>query len=215
MRQEWMLFLTKVAEVRTYRSGEVIFLEGDPARYIYYLEEGLALTCSDGPDGRERGVMTVWPGEFFGTAAFLRGDGHRTTTMALKRCRLLAIDAPAYEACREKCPGFLPDMMEELSREVAVLFEQLADSSLLDSDVKVARFLCRRVEREHCVRRGAKVLVELSQELISRILGLSRWSVNQALGRLRAEGWVDTGYGAVRITDYPALRTFAGMDRQG
>ena len=57
-----MLFLTKVAEVRTYRSGEVIFLEGDPARYIYYLEEGLALTCSDGPDGRERGVMTVWPG---------------------------------------------------------------------------------------------------------------------------------------------------------
>ena len=112
-------------------------------------------------------------------------------------------------------PGFLPDMMEELSREVAVLFEQLADSSLLDSDVKVARFLCRRVEREHCVRRGAKVLVELSQELISRILGLSRWSVNQALGRLRAEGWVDTGYGAVRITDYPALQTFAGMDRQG
>ena len=77
--------------------------------------------------------------------------------------------------------------------------------------MKVARFLCRRVEREHCVRRGAKVLVDFSQDLISRMLGLSRWSVNQALSRFREEGWVDTGYRAIQITDYPALRTFAGM----
>ena len=211
MRQDWMLFLTRIASTRVYRSGETIFLEGDPAAYLYYLEDGLALTYSGGADGRERGVMPVWPGEFFGTSSFLRDGVHKNASVALKQCRVLVIDTQAYQTCREKFPQFVPDMMGELSREVAVLFEQLADSSLLESDVKVARFLCRRVEREHCVRRGAKVLVDFSQDLISRMLGLSRWSVNQALSRFREEGWVDTGYRAIQITDYPALRTFAGM----
>ena len=101
-------------------------------------------------------------------------------------------------------------------RDVAVLLEQLADSSLLESDVKVARFLCRRVEREHCVRRGAKVLLDYSQDLISRMLGLSRWTVNQVLSQFKEAGWVDTGYRVIEITDYDALRGFAGMsERRG
>ena len=216
MRQDWMLILTKVASTRIYRSGETIFLEGDPARYLYYMEDGLALTYSGGEDGRERGVMAVWPGEFFGTSSFLQENEHRNSSVALKQCRVLVIDTQAYQACREKFPQFVPDMMGELSREVAVLLEQLADSSLLESDVKVARFLCRRVEREHCVRRGAKVLLDYSQDLISRMLGLSRWTVNQALSQFKEAGWVDTGYRVIEITDYDALRGFAGMsERRG
>lgn len=213
MRQDWMPFLREAASLRTYRPGENIFLVGDPAAYLYYMEDGLALTYSGGEDGRERGVMAVWPGEFFGAASFLRGNVHRAASVALKRCRVLAVDAGAYRACAQRHPQFIPDMTVELSREVAMLFEQLADSSLLESDVRVARFLCRRVERDQCLRRGGQLLVDLSQELISRMLGLSRWSVNQALRRFRAEGWVDTGYRAIRIADYPALRAFSDAAR--
>ena len=209
MHQDWMFFLTKIGTTRIYRLGETVFMQGDPAQYLYYLESGLALTYYGNEEGKERGVMAIWPGEFFGTAAFVQTGEHRTTVVALKQSRVLVVDTRAYQDCAAKYPQFMPDMMGELSREVRVLFEQLADSSLLESDVKVARFLCRRVERAHCIPQGTGFLLDFSQELISRILGLSRWTVNQALNQFKEAGWVDTGYRTIEIRDLAALRQFA------
>jgi CRP-like cAMP-binding protein len=210
MKQDWMFFLTRIGTTKIFRLGENIFMQGDPARYLYYLEEGMALTYYGSEDGRERGVMAVWPGEFFGLASFLQTGEHQTTVVAVKECRVLVVDVAAYRSCAEKYPQFLPDMMGELSQEVRVLFEQLADTSLLDSDRKVARFLCRRVERGQYRKEGGALLLEFSQEVISRVLGLSRWTVNQVLNQFKGRGWVSTGYRAVAITDYDALRRFAG-----
>lgn len=209
MDQDWMFFLTKIGTTKIYRLGETIFMQGDPVRFLYYLEDGMALTYYGNEDGKERGVMAVWPGEFFGTASFIQTGEHKTTVVALKQCRVLIIDTEAYRSCAEKFPGFLPDMMGELSREVRVLFEQLADSSLLESDVKVARFLCRRVEREQCRKQEKNFFLDYSQELISRVLGLSRWTVNQVLNTFKEAGWVDIGYRTIRIMNYEALRKFA------
>lgn len=210
MNHDWMFFLTKIGTTKIFHLGETIFAQGDPARFLYYLEDGMALTYYGNEEGKERGVMAVWPGEFFGTASFLQEEEHRTTVVAMKQCRVLIVDTVAYRTCAEKYPQFMPDVMNELSREVRVLFEQLADSSLLESDVKVARFLCRRVEREHCRKQGKKVLLDFSQEMISRMLGLSRWTVNQALNQFQELGWVSTGYRSIEIKDYTALREFAG-----
>ncbi len=215
MRQDWMLFLTKVGTTRIYRAGEPIFLQGEESHSLYYLEKGLALTYFGNEEGRERGVMAVWPGEFFGTASFLQGEVHKHSSVALQQCRVLVVDMDAYRSCMEKYPQFMPGLMNELSREVRVLFEQLADSSLLESDVKVARFLCRRVERgQAAAEREKPLLLSFSQELISRLLGLSRWTVNQALSRFKQSGWVETGYRTVEIRDYDALRRFAQGEEQ-
>lgn len=215
MRQDWMLFLTKIGTTRIYRAGENIFLQGERSRNLYYLEKGLALTYFGNEDGRERGVMPVWPGEFFGTASFLQEEEHKHSSVALQQCRVLVIDTEAYRSCLEKYPQLMPELMNELSREVRVLFEQLADSSLLESDVKVARFLCRRVERGQDEAHASPLLLSFSQELISRLLGLSRWTVNQALSRFKESGWVETGYRTVEIRDYGALRRFAMGEGHG
>lgn len=54
MRQDWMLFLTKIGTTRIYRAGENIFLQGERSRNLIYLEKGLALTYFGNEDGRER-----------------------------------------------------------------------------------------------------------------------------------------------------------------
>ncbi len=47
--------------------------------------------------------------------------------------------------------------------------------------------------------------VALSQATIAALLGVSRQSVNEALGRLRAQNAVETGYRSIRILDRDQL----------
>jgi DNA-binding GntR family transcriptional regulator len=52
--------------------------------------------------------------------------------------------------------------------------------------------------------------VNLSQATIAALLGVSRQSVNEALGRLRDQGAVETGYRSIRILDLSKLEAIAG-----
>ena len=51
--------------------------------------------------------------------------------------------------------------------------------------------------------------VALSQATIAALLGVSRQSVNEALGRLREQGAVSTGYRNIRIIDADNLAVIA------
>jgi DNA-binding GntR family transcriptional regulator len=51
--------------------------------------------------------------------------------------------------------------------------------------------------------------VNLSQGTIAALLGVSRQSVNEALGRLREVGAVETGYRNIRIIDVEKLAEVA------
>ncbi len=51
--------------------------------------------------------------------------------------------------------------------------------------------------------------VNLSQATIASLLGVSRQSVNEALGRLRDQGVVETGYRSIRILDTDKLTSVA------
>jgi CRP-like cAMP-binding protein len=51
--------------------------------------------------------------------------------------------------------------------------------------------------------------VRLSQTTISTLLGVSRQSVNEALGRLREQGTLETGYRSIRVLDAEKLASIA------
>lgn len=51
--------------------------------------------------------------------------------------------------------------------------------------------------------------VRLSQAAIAALLGVSRQSVNEAIGQLKERGLVDTGYGVIAVRDAPGLGAVA------
>ena len=51
--------------------------------------------------------------------------------------------------------------------------------------------------------------VNLSQKTIGMLLGVSRQSINEALGRLRDQGVVETGYRKIRVVDAERLAAIA------
>lgn len=205
---EILNFIEQRIKANVYQPGQTIFSQGTPATEFFYLKRGLVHVYTLNEDGSERNMMLAWPGRFFGASTFFGARNRQASAIALKESEILWIDRSLYLSCVEQFPDFQQLMLEELSDDLVVMFEQLADSSLLEADVKVARFICRRLATARPSSANTPVLI-YTQALIANILGLSRWSVNRALSKFKENGWISTEHGKIVVLDADAIRSFA------
>ncbi len=209
MRPEILDFLTQCRKVKTYEPGEIIFRQGEIPTELFYLISGLSLTYTVFEDGRERNILMTWPGRLFGAATFFESAPRRSSAIAIKPCEVIVIDQACYQQCCQRFSDFQSFILQELSKDIGALFEELADSSMLSADVRVARFLCRRLAEGQYS--GTAELPELhySQEFLANVIGISRISVSQVISRFSDRGWISTGYRKIIIRDPAALRAFS------
>ena len=208
MEAEYLQWLQSRRGSQSYAPGEIIFYQGAEAEEFFYLKSGLSLTYTILADGRERNILISWPGRLFGASTFFEKSCRRASAIALRACEVIRIDRALCRECMEKFPDFSRFIIEELSRDIGVLFEQTTDSSLLRADVQVARFICRRLVHGQHIGSEARPVLDYTQDFMASVLGLSRWSVSMALSDFRRRGWLQTGHGRLTVLDAQALRRF-------
>ncbi len=197
---------------KTYMPGEILFRQGESADEFFYLESGLTQAFSLASDGRERIIMTTWPQKTLAAGVFLRREKHRANEMVMRKSVIYTFPRPLAEKLMAENAEFRSAVMDDMAFDVIVLCEQLADSALLDPQIKLSRFLCRRIRYGQCEKTAFGYELECTQEFIGKALGLSRATVNQALSALASHGWLELKYGRITITDYAAVSEFAYKD---
>jgi CRP/FNR family cyclic AMP-dependent transcriptional regulator len=80
--------IAQALHARTYRAGEVVFVEGDIGRALFILETGKVDITREGPDGKSVVLYTLAPGEFFGEMALLESLPRSATAIATEPSRL-------------------------------------------------------------------------------------------------------------------------------
>ena len=208
-RAEIIQFLEDHKSPKFYKPGQIIFSQGEPADKIFYMKQGLGHVYTIIEDGSDRNIMIVWPGRFFGTSTFFNDQCRQSAAIVLKDSEVLCIERQLYQQCSERFPEFREMLLLELSKDLVVMFEQLADSSMFDSDINVARFICRRLATARQGEREALPVIEYTQELIATMIGLSRWSVNRALSSFKEKGWVQVDRGKIKVLKADEIRKFA------
>ncbi|MFI5349961.1 MAG: cyclic nucleotide-binding domain-containing protein [Elusimicrobiota bacterium] len=80
--------IAQALHARTYRAGEVVFVEGDIGRALFILESGKVEISRTGPGGKPVVLYTLVPGEFFGEMALLESLPRSATATATEPSRL-------------------------------------------------------------------------------------------------------------------------------
>lgn len=189
-----------VGELVSKFPGTHLFKEGDPADAAYLVESG-EVEIYRGSGSNRRVVARVGPGSVLGDIAMFGDTPYISSTKAIDSVR-----AFKFERSR---------LLPELARHPAVCLRWLVAGlrQLEDTQRRVIRLMHKTV-----LSQVADLLVEegerrsevnLSQGSIAALLGVSRQSVNEALGRLRDQGAVETGYRNIRILDRERLARVA------
>jgi CRP-like cAMP-binding protein len=192
---------------RTYRKGQLLFVENDPGESLIVLRRGAVMVFRTAPTG-ERAVLSVMrPPEVLGEVSLLDGLPRSLSAEAIEDTSALALSRGAFIELLHLNPRILDAVMRSFGALVRRLTEQNADHVFLDLPGRVAKTLVRLAGDST----APMVTIELNQSQLAEMAGGSRQSVNQAIGSFSSRGWLRTEGRRIVVTDLPALRRRAGM----
>lgn len=189
----------------------VVFFEGDPPDALYLVLRGEIRITQHGDDGRELIVNRLGPGSAFGEIALLDGAPRSASAVAGVDSELLRIPRHAFQRLLAERPTLAQAVIRLLCRRLRDNSARLAEGALRSAPVRVARYLARMADAHGTpTADGVRIDVPLPQATLGAAVGLSRQTVNQALGELARAGLIDVARARVTVRDPYALRDYAG-----
>ncbi|MGC5018161.1 Crp/Fnr family transcriptional regulator [Micromonospora sp. DT47] len=193
---------------RTYRKGQLLFVENDPGESLIVLRRGAVAVFRTATTG-ERAILTVMrPPDVLGEVSLLDASTRSTSAEAIEDTAALALSRGAFMELVHSNPRILDAVMRSLGGLIRRLTEQNADHVFLDLPGRVAKTLVRLAGESQ----APMITIELNQSQLAEMAGGSRQSVNQAIGSFASRGWLRTEGRRIVVTDVSALRRRAGMN---
>jgi CRP/FNR family transcriptional regulator len=208
LSQEEIAELAKVAVPRTYRSGEVVFREGDSGDTCFVVRSG-AIKITREHAGRTIALAELRSGDMFGELAMFGGEMRSATAQALEDTGAVALLAGDIRRLLMGNPDIAVKMLEEMANRVRATNERLANQSFQTVAGRVAGVLIDLVDARQAEGAAASdVLVEATQADIAQLAGASRESASRFLATLERQGLVTTQRGKVIVHDPGSLRNY-------
>lgn len=196
--------LAQGAVWREYAAGEVVFLEGEPAKGLYHLQRGWLKITKTSLDGREQVLQLLEPGETFNAIGIFAKRPNPATAIALEPATVWILRREAVMALLEKHPQLAQHVIEKMAGRVLELVDLVEDLSLRTVTGRLARLLIEDA-RDGTLHRPRWY----TQAEIAARLGTVPDVLQRALSGLAADGLIDVERSAIRIRDRAELETIA------
>ncbi len=192
---------------RTYRSGEIVFLEGEAAPALYILETGWLKVVKISPRGREQVLRFLGPGESFNEVGVFTDQPTPATAIALEDVGLWQIHRQVVRNVLLRHPEVALGVVERMAERVLQLVTLAADLSLRSVEARLARWLLEESTDDVVERRRWTTQAELAAHL-----GTVPDVLNRALRGLSEAGYIQVDRRRIQILDREGLRQKARVD---
>ena len=184
-------FLAKVGGGKTVlkcEKDEIVFLQGDVADAIFYIQKGKIKLTVVSERGKEAVVGLLGAGHFFGENC-LNGHPLRiTTATAIEECLITRIAKAAMIATLHDQPNFSELFMADLLSRNSRIEEDLIDQLFNSSEKRLARalLLLANFGKES----GPAPIVGNSQKTLAKMIGTTRSRVSHFMNKFRELGYI-------------------------
>jgi len=206
LTDEQLTGLASVIVDKPYEKGEVIFVEGTPAKGFYIVAQGRVKIFKSAPDGREAVLHVFGPGEPFGEVAVFQGGTFPAHAMTVEKSRLLFLPRDALVARISSDPTLALNMMAALSGRLRQFAGKIESLTLKETPQRLAAYLITASE----LKDGADSFsLDIAKGLLAGMLGTARETLSRALGRMAEEGMVAVEGRQITILDRTSLEALA------
>jgi CRP/FNR family cyclic AMP-dependent transcriptional regulator len=195
--------------VRQVPEGGHICLKLAQVDYWVGVIDGMVKLESVSIDGRTTTLMGVSNGGWFGEGSVLKGGRWPYDAIALRACTIALVPRATFEWLLGSSLAFNRFLIDQLNARLAQFVIRCEHARLHDVSGHVAHCLAELFDPR--LYPGADSRIQLSQEEMAHLVGVSRPTVNRALRRLELEGLLSVDYGSITVTDPDALRRYGAL----
>jgi CRP-like cAMP-binding protein len=199
---DWPGFLAGMSRGKTileYGEGRTVFMQGDVADAVWYLQEGKVKHAVTSAQGKEAIVAVLGPGEFFGEGCLAGRAVRMATATTLSDCTLYKIDKTLMIRMLHEQHGISELFVAHLLMRNMRYQDDLVDQLFNSSEKRLARILLLlahfgKESRAETVHPG------INQEHLAQMVGTTRSRVSHFMNKFRTLGFIDyTGSGALTV----------------
>ena len=196
-------FLSQPHTKKVFRKGDYLWRPGQPYDRIHYFVSGAAVHFAEHESGKRKiisfhGPGTVLPG--YHTTDFKIELS--LTTAALSETNVLEFTIPQFQAMFEANASLSEQVVNWYSMYVNRFLFETIHQEFNSSQVKLCNLLYLLTMNQPA---NSGLVIEMTQEDLGDILGLSRVQITRELTELRRRGILATTRGKLILTDLPAL----------
>ncbi|TNF52427.1 MAG: Crp/Fnr family transcriptional regulator [Burkholderiales bacterium] len=192
--------LLGTGRLRRLAAGQALFARGGEADGLCCLTSGALRIGALDAEGQAAVLAYLEPYQWFGEISMIDGQPRTHDAVADVDSQVLVVPRTALMAFLDTHPVHWRDLARLACRKLRVSFavlEELAQLPLEDRVLRRLHLLAQGYGSRDVPRRRVRV----AQEVLARMLGISRQSTNRALRQLEARGLLRLHYGEIELLE--------------
>jgi CRP-like cAMP-binding protein len=188
------------SQARTFRTDELLYMEGQTARNLALIRSGSIKLSRLGPNGNEVILWMAKPGDTIGVLADSLTRSHTCSARAMEPTELLLWDFERLQKFLEKFPPIRINIDAILTTRLNELQERFREVATEKVDKRVALAILRLAAQIGKPAHGG-IEVLLTREELAQMTGTTLFSISRLLSKWGEEGFVLPRREAVVVLD--------------
>jgi CRP/FNR family transcriptional regulator, cyclic AMP receptor protein len=173
-----------------YSRDQIIYSQGDPASFVFYVRIGSVKVAIVSEGGKEAVVAILQPGGFCGEECLTGHTLRIGTVTALTECVLVKMPKASIIRALHDDPQFSEVFTTYLMERNIRVQEDLVDQLLNSTEKRLARLLLILANYGKEAR-PEPIVSRINQETLAEMIGTSRTHVNFFMNKFRQLGFIE------------------------
>lgn len=145
--KEKMMELNRLVKDSTTEKNVPIYFAREPSKTIYFLKKGRVKISKYLPDGGEKIIAIINPGEIFGEMAYFDEDERTDYAITLEPSLICAINKNDFAEFVEKNPDLNLKLTKLIGLKLKNFSERIEDLIFKDANHRIISFIIRYAEK--------------------------------------------------------------------
>jgi len=198
---DWAAFLAGISRgksVLEYGANRTIYMQGDPADSVWYVQQGKVKHAVTSQQGKEAIVAILGAGEFFGEGCLAGRPLRMATASTLTDCTLYKVEKLLMMRMLHEQHGISELFVTHLLTRNMRYHEDLVDQLFNSSEKRLARILLLLTHFGKEAK-AETILPGINQEHLAQMVGTTRSRVSHFMNKFRKLGFINYTSGALTV----------------
>lgn len=193
---------------RTFENGATVCARGTPSAHWIGVVQGMLKVETTTAGGKSASFIGVPAGAWVGEGAVIKGELRPYDIVALRDSMVAFMPRATFRWLMQESHPFSAWLIDQLNARLGHFIAMVQSLRLNNTKAQVAYCLASLFNQ--ALYPGTTRQLEISQEEIGRLSGVSRQIANRALHEMQDTGILRIGYGTIEVLDLAALHEIAG-----
>lgn len=191
---------------RSVPAGALVCRKGDAVDHWIGVVDGLLKLSSISAHGKSVTFAGIPGGAWFGEGSMLKTEPRKYDVVALRDSRVALMTRATFDRLLDSSIAFNRFLLVQLNERLGHFIAMVEYDRMLDPDARVAR--CLAALFNPYLYPGFGPQLQISQEELGNLSGVSRQRANQALQVLEKAGLLRVEYGGITVLDLEGLQRY-------